>query len=56
MTENGYQQVVHWIDKAIASMEILRNKLTECKEFMLMDKYNWLLIDVKTERLQKRMC
>ena len=37
MKENGYQQVVHWIDKVITSMEILRDKLSECKGFMLMD-------------------
>lgn len=53
MTENGHQQVVHWIEEAIASMKILSNRLNECKGFMLMDKYNWLLLDVRNRATKK---
>ena len=53
MTEDGYKQVVHWIDKAITSTVLLKDELPGCKGFMLMDKYNWLLLNVKNRETTK---
>ena len=47
MTGNGYQEVWHWIDLAIDSMVILINRLNTYDGEMLMEKYNWYLLDVK---------
>ena len=53
MMEDGYKQVVHWIDKSITSMGAVRDELPGCKGLTLMDKYNWLLLDVQNRETTK---
>ena len=50
MTGRGYGEVWYWIDLAIANMVELIYRLNNYDGAMIMEKYNWYLLDAVKDR------